>query len=145
MTPPLTLNLAPNLPVNLNRTPNLIRAFSLLLLFLLPLAGCDSQSTKSARVMVGGDPDHGQYAINYYGCAACHTIPGIHGANALVGPPLTQFGSRTYLAGMLQNTPDNLVRWIQDPPAINPHTAMPNLHVTPTDARDIATYLYTLQ
>ena len=107
--------------------------------------GCDSQAKKTARVMVGGDPEHGQSVINYYGCASCHTIPGVHGANALVGPPLTQFGSRTYVAGMLQNTPDNLVKWIQDPPAINPKTAMPNLHVTPTDARDIATYLYTLQ
>jgi len=113
---------------------------------LLALAtGCDSQSTKTARVMVGGDPTRGENAITNYGCASCHTIPGIHGANALVGPPLTQMGSRTYVAGMLQNTPDNLVRWIQDPPAINPKTAMPNLHVSPTDARDIATYLYTLQ
>ena len=109
------------------------------------ILGCDSQAKKTARVMVGGDPDRGETAINTYGCAACHTIPGVHGANALVGPPLTQFGSRTYVAGVLQNTPDNLVRWIQDPPAINPHTAMPNLHVTPSDARDIATYLYTLQ
>jgi cytochrome c1 len=50
-----------------------------------------------------------------------------------------------YIGGVLQNTPANLIRWIQDPPAVDAKTAMPNLHVTETDARDIATYLYTLQ
>jgi cytochrome c1 len=107
--------------------------------------GCDTDAKKTARVMVGGDPDRGRTAIASYGCASCHTIPGVRGADALVGPPLTSMGARTYVAGMLQNTPDNLVRWIQDPPSVNPRTAMPNLRVTPADARDIATYLYTLQ
>jgi cytochrome c2 len=107
--------------------------------------GCEGDKEKVARAMVGGDPQKGKAAINQYGCASCHTIPGIHGANALVGPPLTQIGARMYVAGMLQNTPPNMIRWIENPPAINARTAMPNLHVTAPDARDIATYLYTLQ
>jgi cytochrome c2 len=107
--------------------------------------GCDSEAKKTARAITGGDPDRGQAAINTYGCASCHTIPGIRGANALVGPPLTQMGSRTYIAGILQNTPHNMVLWLKNPPAIEPKTAMPNMHVTETDARDIACYLYTLQ
>jgi cytochrome c1 len=37
------------------------------------------------------------------------------------------------------------MRWIQDPQAIRPHTAMPNLHVGEEDARDIAAYLYNPQ
>lgn len=107
--------------------------------------GCDSEAKRTARAMTHGEPDRGKIAMSTYGCSSCHTIPGVRGANALVGPPLTQFGGRTYVAGVLQNTPDNLVRWIKDPPAIEPRTAMPNLHVTDADARDIASYLYTLQ
>jgi hypothetical protein len=38
-----------------------------------------------------------------------------------------------------------MIRWIQNPPGIDPLTAMPNLHVTPSDAQDIAGYLYTLR
>jgi cytochrome c len=112
---------------------------------LAALVGCNNEKKQAARAMAGGDPDRGQAAISTYGCASCHTIPGIRGANALVGPPLTQMGGRMYIAGVLQNTPNNLIRWLQDPPAIDSKTAMPNLHLSESDARDIATYLYTLQ
>jgi cytochrome c1 len=83
--------------------------------------------------------------VVHYGCASCHTIPGIAGADALVGPPLDRIASRTYVAGVLVNTPENLVRWIQDPPGVDPLTAMPNLRVNEADARDIATFLSTLR
>ncbi len=42
---------------------------------------------------------------------------------------------------MLPNTPENLVRWIQQPEQIRPGTAMPNLGISEDDARDIAAYL----
>ena len=80
-----------------------------------------------------------------YGCGSCHTIPGIEGADALVGPPLDRISSRTYVAGVLVNTPENLVRWVKNPPKVDPLTAMPNLHVTDPDARDIASFLATLR
>jgi hypothetical protein len=47
-----------------------------------------------------------------------------------------------YIAGVLSNTPENLVRWIEDPPAVDPLTAMPNLGVAVPSARDMASYLY---
>lgn len=94
--------------------------------------------------ITGGDPRAGQEAVLRYGCGSCHTIPGITRARGLVGPPLSGFGSRVYVAGVLANTPDNLVHWIQDPPSVSPRTAMPKLGVTDQDARDIAAYLYTL-
>jgi cytochrome c1 len=53
--------------------------------------------------------------------------------------------ARTYIAGVVSNTPDNMIRWIQNPPGIDEKTAMPNLGVTEQDARDIASYLYTLK
>jgi cytochrome c1 len=121
------------------------RTTLLLILAAIALAGCEREKVRVAKSLTGGDPHRGELAIQNYGCASGHTIPGIRGANALVGPPLTQVGGRTYIGGVLQNTPANLIRWIQDPPAVDAKTAMPNLHVTESDARDIATYLYTLQ
>jgi cytochrome c len=95
--------------------------------------------------MTGGDPHRGRAAISRYGCSACHTIPGVQGATALVGPPLDRIASRSYIAGVLPNSPDNMIRWIQNPPGVDRMTAMPNLGVTEGDARDIASYLYTLK
>ena len=118
---------------------------ALLLAAAATTGGCDNETKQLARAIAGGDPDRGHAAIQTYGCASCHTIPGVRGATALVGPPLTQIGGRMYIGGVLQNTPENMIRWIENPPAVDAKTAMPNLHVTQPDARDIATYLYTLQ
>ena len=104
-----------------------------------------AQSRKVAAEMTGGDPDRGAAAIDAYGCASCHTIPGVPGSKARVGPPLDYMGTRSYIGGVLDNQPDNMVRWIQNPRAVDPLTAMPNLHVKESDARDIAAYLYTLR
>lgn len=82
-----------------------------------------------------------QEAIDTYGCGSCHTIPGIRGADGLVGPPLTRFHERPYIAGQLPNTPENLVHWIMSPQEVAPGTAMPDLEVVEEDARAIATYL----
>src|SRR5918911_1170581 len=60
-------------------------------------------------------------------------------------PPLAGLAGRAYIAGVLPNTPDNLIRWIQNPPGIDEKTAMPNVGVTARDARNIAAYLYTLK
>jgi cytochrome c1 len=80
-----------------------------------------------------------------YGCGACHVIPGVTGAGGIVGPPLNNWSRRVYIAGNLPNTPENLVRWIRHPQAVEPGTAMPDLGVTEADARDIAAYLYSLR
>ncbi|HEX8180033.1 MAG TPA: c-type cytochrome [Pyrinomonadaceae bacterium] len=109
-------------------------------------AACSQlEAERAAAAMTNGDPQRGQAAITRYGCATCHTIPGIRGADALVGPPLTQMAGRSYIAGVLPNAPENMVRWLKDPPQVDRLTAMPNLGVTDADARDIAAYLYTLR
>jgi cytochrome c len=46
---------------------------------------------------------------------------------------------------VLPNTPANMLKWLHDPPAVDSLTAMPNVGVTPADARHIAAYLYTLR
>jgi len=80
-----------------------------------------------------------------YGCGSCHIIPGVSGAFGLAGPPLAGIGNRIYIAGVLQNTGPNMIRWIENPPGVDEHTVMPNLGVTHQDAVDIAGYLYTLK
>jgi hypothetical protein len=50
-----------------------------------------------------------------------------------------------YIAGVLPNTPENMLQWLQNPPAVQPFTAMLNMGVTETDAWDIAGYLYMLR
>jgi cytochrome c2 len=99
---------------------------------------------KAAR-LTGGDPHRGEALLIRYGCAGCHTIPGIQRANGLVGPPLDSFSGRIYVAGMLTNTPDNLIRWIVNPRDVNPKTAMPVTGISPAEARDAAAYLYAIR
>ena len=112
----------------------------------LAAAGCQqAELERKAEAMTGGNPQRGKAAIGKYGCSSCHTIPGVRGASALVGPNLNQVASRMYIAGVLPNTPDNMIRWVQHPRDVDPLTAMPNLGVTDGDARDIAGYLYTLK
>jgi len=51
---------------------------------------------------------------------------------------------RPTIAGeSIQNTPENLTRWIQDPPSLKPGTRMPNLGLTQQEARDLAAFLYS--
>ena len=106
-------------------------------------AGCDPGPSRSdAAIAVGGDADRGERIIRAAGCGACHTIDGVRGATGLVGPSLSNLADRAYIAGVLTNTPENAVRWIMDPQAIQPRTAMPDLGLSDAQARDVVTYLY---
>ena len=87
----------------------------------------------------------GKSAILQYACLTCHRIPGLVGANAPVGPPLEGIATRAFIAGVLPNTPENMVRWLRVPQTVNPRSAMPDLGLTERDAQDIAAYLYTLE
>ena len=107
--------------------------------------GASEADAREAAAITGGDPSRGPDLLRKYGCQSCHTIPGVVGANGLVGPPLAGIASRSYIAGVLPNAPDNMLRWIRDPKEVDAKTAMPNTGVTPSDARHIAAYLYTLK
>ena len=117
----------------------------LFMLVALTAFGCQKPATSPNASPESSNPERGKIAIAQYGCASCHTIPGIRGALGLVGPSLDRIASRTYIAGVLQNTHANMLRWIQNPPQVDDKTAMPNLRVTDQDARDIASFLYTLR
>lgn len=96
-----------------------------------------------AVAITAGDPARGKRLFADYGCGGCHSIAGVRRAKGLVGPRLDGIGVRTIIAGRLANTPDNMQRWIRDPQAVAPGTAMPDLDVGEHDARDISAFLYT--
>lgn len=126
------------------RTASLALLMGASSLLLALLSGCGS--TDAASIVSGiGDPHHGAALIRATGCGSCHIVPGINDANGLVGPPLTQMALRVYIAGVLRNTPANMVHWLRSPQSVVPGNAMPDLGLSEGDARDIAAYLYTLQ
>jgi cytochrome c oxidase cbb3-type subunit 3 len=92
----------------------------------------------------GGDAHRGAQLILANGCGGCHKIPGIKNATGLVGPPLTKIADRAVIAGVLPNTPGNMMAWIEQPQSIVPGNAMPNLGLNDNETRDITAYLYTL-
>jgi cytochrome c len=118
--------------------------YGCLLLWTIFAAGCSGES-KPLMSVTGGDPQRGKALIERYGCIACHAVPGIPGHGSNVGPPLDKMARRAYVGGVLPNLPDDLVRWLRNPPAVDPRTAMPNLGISETEAKDIAAYLYTLK
>lgn len=90
------------------------------------------------------DPEEGRVLVQAFGCTACHYVPEVNTGWVGIGPPLTRFAERHYIAGALPNTPENLILWIMNPQAVEPVTAMPDLGVNEQEARHMAAYLYTL-
>ena len=117
------------------------------LLLLLAAAACGSghAAEQEAAALTGGNVAEGRAAIRAYGCGSCHHIKGVGGAEGTVGPPLEGIGSRSFIGGVLPNTPGNMIRWIQDPRGLDSLTAMSTLGVSESDAHNIAAYLYTLK
>lgn len=76
-----------------------------------------------------------------YGCPTCHVIAHVPGAVGKVGPSLVSISQRSYLAGSLPNTPENLQQWIMHPQHYQPGTAMPEMGVSEQDAHRIAVFL----
>jgi mono/diheme cytochrome c family protein len=100
------------------------------------------ESVAIARAITGGDPAMAPSALTRYGCAGCHTIPGIPGADGQVAPPLAGLRKRVYVGGVLPNTAENLIGWIVEPQRYSPNSAMPPTGISPAEARNVAAYLY---
>ena len=109
------------------------------------MLACLMVCTAAPAAAADADAGRGMAAIARHGCVACHVIPGVANPGSNVGPPLEKVATRGYIAGVLANTPDNMRRWLRNPPAVDPLTAMPDLHLSEQDAADIAAYLYTLK
>ena len=109
-----------------------------------PSPVASSLASEAARASRPGDAHAGLKAAQRYLCATCHVIPGMVDANQHVGPPLGGIAGRAFIAGVLPNSPENMVRFLRDPQAIDPLSAMPALGLTEQDARDIAAFMATL-
>ncbi len=109
----------------------------------MALAGCD-QTPKSTDPSIG-DRERGRLLLRQFGCGSCHSIPGVATAGGNVGPPLDAIGRQVYLAGIVPNTPANMMQWIRAPQSIDPLTAMPTLQVGESHARDMTAYLQGLR
>jgi cytochrome c len=104
------------------------------------LSACGGSDTR--QLVDGGDAERGAVAVEQYGCTSCHAVPGVPSVENGIGPSLDGFAERRYIAGQLPNRPEELIRWLLDPQAIEPGTAMPDTGLSEEEARDIAAYLY---
>lgn len=78
-------------------------------------------------------------------CVNCHTIQGTP-AQGSVGPALTHLGSRQTLgAGVLQNTPENLERFINHIQEVKPGAHMPSYTFPDPELTALVTYLEGLK
>jgi cytochrome c len=102
-----------------------------------------AETEREAAELTGGHPRLGRDAMMSLGCVACHQAPGFFGPKPQVGPPLTEFALRTFIAGTAENRPENLIRFLRDPRSIAPRSAMPKLPMSEAQARDLAAFLYT--
>lgn len=113
---------------------------------LLLLAACNRpEQQRPAEPPPIGNAGRGKVLIAQHGCNVCHIIPGVEGPQGSLGPSLEGVASRAAISNnVVQNTPQNLVQYIQQPASLNPESTMPPLGITPQDAHDIAAYLLTL-
>jgi cytochrome c len=101
--------------------------FSLVALFM----GADQEKERVTRY------------VTAYGCAGCHTIPGMRNAVGRVGPVLANLRERTYV-GTLRNDHTAVAAFIVDPPTVDPGTAMPRTGISRPEADTVARYLLSL-
>lgn len=103
---------------------------------------------------LGGAPagntpaERGKSLITSKGCIACHTIKDVPGAVGTTGPALDGMGDpakHPRIAGVLDNNPANLRRWLQNPPGVKAGTAMPNLNLSPSELDNLIAFIGTLK
>ena len=105
---------------------------------------------RPAESLDEGDPlaalaAEGMDVVMRAGCIACHRIDGTP-AQGVLGPDLSHVGSRrTIAAGILENTPENVERWLRNPGAVKPGALMPDLQLTEEDVRSLTAYLSSLK
>ncbi len=91
-------------------------------------------------------------------CLGCHRVNGVEGSVApqgieaprFIGPNLTMLPCReTLAAGMLENTPENLAIWLNDPGAVKPGNYMADAiqpdTLTDEQIAELVEYLYSLE
>jgi cytochrome c oxidase subunit II len=90
----------------------------------------------------------GKAVFESLACVNCHNISGLGqgSAGAKFGPDLTHLMSRQTLgSGVINNTPENLRAWVNDPQVAKPGCLMPSMKLTPDELTKVVNYLETLK
>jgi len=95
----------------------------------------------------------GMHLFSEKTCITCHMIRGYTGAVGVAGPDLTHIGARSTIAGgLLDNTPEQLQRWIHNPGAVKPGNKMwvngyvlNNIKLTSDDEVALVAFLQSLK
>jgi len=106
-------------------------------------AGKTKEQEQRAARMTRGDAENASAILVQYGCAGCHSIPGIAAPGGLAGPQLSGLSKRLYIGGAVQHTPEGLIGFIVNPKQFSSQSAMPVTGISEREARDVAAYLYT--
>lgn len=105
------------------------------------------ESLQATAQALGGGTDAnappGKALFLAKGCAGCHTIAGV--STGTVGPNLSKEGAKADIAGVLPMGKDNLMKWLSNPQAVKPGTAMPNLGLNQQEQSDLADYILSLK
>lgn len=118
----------------------------LLVLALFLALACKRAEPLAPPAQPLGNKEHGRQLAVQHGCTICHTIPGVDGPQGFLAPSLQGVASRPTISfGAVPNTPANLLRFIQNPPSMNPQSSMPPILMPPGDAQDLVAYLGTLR
>jgi cytochrome c oxidase subunit 2 len=102
------------------------------------------QQRPANQDLSGNAAAEGQTVFMHSACINCHTVAGTV-ATGRFGPDLTHLASRdTIASGPVENTPENLRKWIADPNSMKPGVLMPSMHLNDHDLDVITAYLSTL-
>jgi cytochrome c oxidase subunit II len=108
-------------------------------------AAWEKAQLQAAVAPAGGGAAKGLALFERTSCMNCHAINGT-AAVARVGPDLTHFAGRRMLgAGVAENTPETLRRWLADPQQVKPGAKMPNFKFTGEQLTQLCAYLDTLR
>jgi len=113
-----------------------------------PQAAFDAWQT--AQLATPAQPTRGPAAeglelVKSESCLNCHAISGLPGHKD-IGPDLTHIASRRILAsGAIDNSPENLFKWLKDPDSIKPESHMPNFQLSDDRVNALVAYMETLK
>jgi cytochrome c oxidase subunit 2 len=104
------------------------------------------RATGNDSSAAGAPPDPayaaGEKLFQAKGCVGCHSLNAVNAPKGMIGPNLANVGARSYIgAGSFKNTDETLARWIQNPQAMKKGVLMPNLGVTPEEAKSLVAFL----
>jgi cytochrome c oxidase subunit 2 len=104
------------------------------------------EAVKEANRLLDPNTKKGRELFLSLACVGCHSVKGTP-ASGKVGPELTYVASKKSIAGGVLSPVDeaNLTKWIKNPPAVKPTTAMPNLNLSDDQVHDIVQWLLTLK